>query len=85
MLEVMRYFNVDEAGACGQSFDSGTVEHGGLHLPEASGGLTKDKHDLGHALISREAQGHGGCGQRVVLAGGEVVGQSTVVPVLFTL
>ena len=65
-------------GTGGEAGSGVAVDIGLFHLREASGGLTKDKHDLGNALVGGQPQGHGGSRQGVVLVRTQVVGQRLV-------
>ena len=69
--------NIGESGGR-NSGHGGAFQHGLLHLGKTSRGLSEHKHDLGDALIGGEAESDGGRGQRIVLAGGQVVRQSAV-------
>ena len=72
-------------GAGGQAAHGGTIEIGGLHLGKARGGLAEHEHNLGHALIRGKAQSRGAGCQGIILAGGEVIGQSAVLPAVHTI
>ena len=47
--------------------------------------MAKHKHDLRHTLIGGEAQGCGGCGQGIGLAGTQIIRQGAILPAVHTI